>query len=151
MALIQFIILTLTAVSSAFLTYYLSHKRGFSPIRASALLALLVGGFFYFFPTLLSSVFTGKIPLYVLGGSFIGMVTMGVRISYYVLAISACVYSVLMLFMSSYFNGYGGAIGTMSCIALLFTLAMTLHIKNKSLRYGYRIVRVTYRKRRRVR
>lgn len=141
-----YIILTLAAVFGTLCTYFLSHKKNQGPVRSSALLALLVGGFFYFFPNSVSAVYASKIPIYVIGGSFIGMVTTKTNISYLSLILSPILFSILMVYMSRYFTGYGGALGTMACISLMCSMAFPLLTRNKKVTYGYRLLRVQYKR-----
>lgn len=140
--MIYFLILCLSAIVSTFLTYYLNihYKQG--PVRASSILALLVGGFFYFFPDLFPEAYTKNIPLYVIGGSFIGMVSSTIQISNISLLLSPIIFSLLTHYTSKMFINYGGALGTTACISLLSTMAFPIITKNKKVTYGYRLIRV---------
>jgi len=149
MTLFQFGILASSAIVATFLTYFLSQKKGQGPVRSSALLALIIGGFFHFFPNLLPEIYTTKIPLFIIGGSFIGMVTTKTNVSYFSLFISPLIFSFLMLYMSRYFTGYGGALGTVACISLMCTMAFPMITKNKKFTYGYRLIKVVYKRRKR--
>lgn len=104
------LVLTLTATTAAMLTFYVNHQLKQGPVRSSALLSLLVASFFYLCPTLLPAELTKNIPV-VFGGSFIGMASKKIIDSYYKLAISGFVFTIIYLNTSRFFNGYGGALG----------------------------------------
>ena len=151
MMLTQQIILALVAIAGTLITYYVSSTGKQGPVRSSALLALIVGGWFYFFPHVLPEFYSKQIPLYLIGGSFIGMVTTKTNITLFSLILSPIVFSVIMSFSSKFFAGYGGAIGTMACISLMGTMAFPILTKNKKVSYGYRFLRVKYKMKKRKR
>ena len=137
--MLQFVVLLLCSVSATLLTYEINIRFKQGPVRASALIALIVGGFFYFFPNLLPEFYTKNIPLYVIGGTFIGMVSSAINISYVSLILSPILFAVLLHYTSKVFNGFGGALGTTACIALMCTMAFPIITKNKKVTYGYRL------------
>ena len=145
--MLQFIILLLCAVAASLLTYEINVRFKQGPVRASSLIALLVGGFFYFFPDLISEFYTKNIPLYVIGGTFIGMVSSTINISYFSLIFSPILFAILLHYTSKIFNGFGGALGTTACIALMCTMAFPIITKNKKITYGYRLIRIIFKKR----
>ncbi|WP_282628241.1 hypothetical protein [Empedobacter sedimenti] len=147
--MLQFFILLLCSVTATLLTYEINIRFKQGPVRASALIALFVGGFFYFFPNLLPEFYTKNIPLYVIGGTFIGMVSSAVNISYISLILSQILFAVLLHYTSKVFNGFGGALGTTACIALMCTMAFPIITKNKKVTYGYRLLRIIFKKRKR--
>jgi len=143
----QFLIFAICSILATLITYELNIKYKQGPVRASALIALLVGGFFYFFPNLLPEIYTKNIPLYVIGGTFIGMVSSTINISYFSLTFSPFLFAVLLHYTSKLFNGYGGALGTTACIALMCTMAFPIITKNKKVTYGYRLLRIVFKRR----
>ena len=147
--MLQFVVLLLCSVSATLLTYEINIRFKQGPVRASALIALIVGGFFYFFPNLLPEFYTKNIPLYVIGGTFIGMVSSAINISYVSLILSPILFAVLLHYTSKVFNGFGGALGTTACIALMCTMAFPIITKNKKVTYGYRLLRIIFKKRKR--
>ena len=147
--MLQFVVLLLCSVSATLLTYEINIRFKQGPVRASALIALIVGGFFYFFPNLLPEFYTKNIPLYVIGGTFIGMVSSAINISYVSLILSPILFAVLLHYTSKVFNGFGGALGTTACIALMCTMAFPIIKKNKKVTYGYRLLRIIFKKRKR--
>jgi hypothetical protein len=94
-------------------------------IRASALLSLLVGLFFYFFPELFNSYLTENIPIAFFGASFIGMVSSDVLKHYGLLAFSGALFSVIYINQPQYVDGFGGALGTSAFIALLVVIGIS--------------------------
>jgi hypothetical protein len=58
-------------------------------------------------------------------------------------------FAILLHYTSQIFNGYGGALGTTACIALMCTMAFPIITKNKKVTYGYRLLRVMFKKRKR--
>ena len=147
--MLQFVVLLLCSVSATLLTYEINIRFKQGPVRASALIALFVGGFFYFFPNLLPEFYTKNIPLYLIGGTFIGMVSSAINISYVSLILSPILFAVLLHYTSKVFNGFGGALGTTACIALMCTMAFPIITKNKKVTYGYRLLRIIFKKRKR--
>ena len=135
--IIEFLILMMCSIIASLTTFELNIRFKQGPIRSSAVIAMIIGGFFYFFPTILPQFYTDNIPLYVIGGTFIGMVS------------STMLFAILLHYTSQIFNGYGGALGTTACIALMCTMAFPIITKNKKVTYGYRLLRVMFKKRKR--
>lgn len=127
----ELLILILTGIISAVGTYIVNNNLGQGPVRASALLSLIVGLFFYFFPNILSSELTKNIPLVFIGASFIGMVSSKVLSSYIVLGISGIIFSILFVNSSKYFAGYGGGLGAAAAISLLISLSLAIVARKK--------------------
>jgi len=122
--------LIISSILGACTTYYLSISKQQGPVRASAILSLIVAGFFYIYPQLLSEYLTQNIPLIFIGGSFIGMVSSAQMSSYIGLSIAGLLFAVIYLNTSQFFAGYGGALGTSACISLLVVLSIP-HFKSK--------------------
>ncbi|GEQ85420.1 hypothetical protein ULMS_09280 [Patiriisocius marinistellae] len=120
----EFIII-ITGVLGATLTFYVSKNLKQGAVRASALLSLAVGLFFYCFPELLNEYATTHIPIVFMGTSFIGMVSSKVQTNYIVLAVAGFLFSFIYLSKSNFFDGYGGAIGTLALISLLVIMAFS--------------------------
>jgi len=118
------VIIILTGIIGATLTFYVSEKLNQGQIRASALLSLVVGLFFYFFPDLMSRYLTENIPIAFFGASFIGMVSSNVIKHYAPLAISGALFSLIYLNQPKDLDGIGGALGTSAFIALLAVIAI---------------------------
>ncbi len=125
------LIIVLTSIIAAMLTFYVNHKLKQGPVRSSALLSLLVALSFYFFPNLVDAELAKNIPVAFIGGSFIGMVSKKIVDSYFKLAISGLVFAVIYLNTSSFFNGYGGALGASAGISLLSVLSLPFFTPKK--------------------
>lgn len=126
------IILAITGILGATLTYYVSEELNQGAVRASAVLALIVGLFFYWFPNVLSSYLTNTIPIVFIGTSFIGMASPKGSKNYLLLAIACVFFSVIYVNKSHFFNGYGGALGTLAFITLIATMACFNWYANKT-------------------
>ena len=142
----EFFLFMLCSISASLLTYELNIRFKQGPVRSSALIALIVGGFFHFFPNIFPANYTQNIPLYVIGGTFIGMVSSTIKISYFSLLFSPILFSVLLHFTSRLFTGFGGALGTTACIALMCTMSFPIITKNKKVTYGYLLLRIIFKK-----
>ncbi|WP_113661312.1 hypothetical protein [Pedobacter nanyangensis] len=124
-------ILILVAIIAAMLTFYVNHQLRQGPVRSSALLSLIVAATFYFFPNLLPTELAKNIPVVFIGGSFIGMASKKIIDNYIKLAISGLVFAVIYLNTSSFFNGYGGALGASAGISLLSVLSLPFFTPKK--------------------
>jgi drug/metabolite transporter (DMT)-like permease len=122
------LILILIGVLGAILTFYVSESLKQGAVRASALLSLIVGAFLYAFPTVLNAYLTQNVPIVFMGTSFIGMVSAQVTRSYRLLAIAGGLFGIIYIHKSYFFDGYGGALGTLACVTLLFTLSVYARI-----------------------
>ncbi|WP_054851037.1 hypothetical protein [Olleya sp. ITB9] len=121
---INSIIIIVTSMIGAILTFYISESLNQGAVRASSLLALLVGLFFYVFPDVLNVYLTKSIPVVFIGATFIGMASPKGHNNYLLLAVAGVLFSLVYINKSRFFNGYGGALGTLAFITLLSTLAL---------------------------
>ncbi|MCQ0112104.1 hypothetical protein [Zhouia amylolytica] len=145
--LIEKLIIVCFGIIGALLTYIINTKLKQGPVRASALSALLVGGFFYLFPSVLSEHLTNNIPVVFIGGSFIGMVSSRIISNYWLITFSGIIFSFFYINTSDFFNGYGGALGTAACISILATLSIPILTKKRKVTNGILILRkLLYRK-----
>jgi drug/metabolite transporter (DMT)-like permease len=127
------LIIIITGALGATLTFYVSHHLKQGAVRASALLSLLVGLFFYCFPDVLNSYLTKNIPIVFIGTSFVGMISSEAKKNYGQLAIAGTLFSIIYSSKNNLFDGFGGALGAMAFIALLASLALSF-IFSKMLR-----------------
>ncbi|WP_405414416.1 hypothetical protein [Maribacter sp. Asnod1-A12] len=123
--MINILIIIITGILGAIMTFYVSHYYKQGPVRASALLSLLVGLFFYFFPEMLNNYLTKNIPVVFIGTSFIGMISTTTKRSYVHLAIAGFLFSIIYINKNNLFQGFGGALGALAFIALLTTFAFS--------------------------
>ncbi|MFI2741416.1 hypothetical protein ACG2LH_01640 [Zhouia sp. PK063] len=132
----QYLVLIITGILGAIATYIVNENLKQGPVRASALLSLLVASFFYFFPDVCNINLTTHIPVVFIGASFIGMVSARVLSSYVLIGFSGLIFSVIYLNSSHFFEGYGGALGTAACISILVTLSLPVFFKNRKVNNG---------------
>ncbi len=132
--MLEQIILIITGIVSATLTYLVNNKYEQGAVRASAGLSLIVGLFFYLFPELFSAYLTKNIPIVFIGATFIGMVSSKVLQNIFLIAIAGFVFSIIYLNTSHFFKGYGGALGTTAAISVLVSLSLAFVAKSKRLK-----------------
>ncbi|GLB51795.1 hypothetical protein NBRC110019_08340 [Neptunitalea chrysea] len=130
------IILIITGILGAVLTFYVNTHLKQGAVRASALLSFVVALFFYLFPEILNETLSQKIPIVFIGASFIGMVSHKVVNNYIIIAISGIIFSIIFLNTSAFFSGYGGALGTSACISLLTAMSIPTFFSKKSIGNG---------------
>jgi hypothetical protein len=130
------ILLVSVSFFSAMLTFFVNEELKQGPVRSSAILSLLVGGYFYFFPSTMDPYLVKNIPIVFIGASFVGMVSARLLSNYLLIGIGGIIFCVIYLHTSNFFNGYGGALGTSASIALLAVLSMPIIGKNKKLTNG---------------
>lgn len=111
------LILLLTGGIGALGTYIVAHDLKQGVIRASAGLSLMVGLFFYTFPTVVSLQQTIEIPFVFMGASFVGMTAKQAIGSKLLILLAGLFYSSIFIASGSIFIGYGGKIGTAACIS----------------------------------
>ncbi|WP_244954765.1 hypothetical protein [Winogradskyella helgolandensis] len=104
----------------------------FGAVKASALLSLIVGLFFYAFPNVLNGYLTEHLPIVFVGTSFIGMVSAKTLKSYTLLAIAGALFTGIYITKSHVFDGYGGALGALAFIALVTTMGFAFVVSNSA-------------------
>lgn len=130
----EIIILFLTGIISALLTYVVNNKYKQGAVRASAGLSLMVGLFFYLFPDIFTPYLTKNIPIVFIGATFIGMVSSKILSSYLLVGFSGFIFSIIYLNASPFFKGYGGALGTTAAISVLVSLSLALVSKSEKIK-----------------
>jgi len=125
-------ILISTGILGATLTHFVSEQLRFGAVKASALLSLIVGLFFYAFPNVLNIYLTAHLPIVFVGTSFIGMVSSKTLKSYTLLAIAGTLFTVIYIHKNNVFDGYGGALGALAFMALLTTMGFGFLVSNYS-------------------
>ena len=123
-------ILIITGILGSTLTYFVSEQLQLGAVKASALLSLVVGLFFYAFPDALNMYLTEHLPIVFVGTSFIGMVSSKTLKSYTLLAIAGTLFTAIYINKSNVFDGYGGALGALAFIALLTTMGFGFLVSN---------------------
>ena len=125
-------ILIIIGILGATLTYFVSEYLRLGAVKASALLSLIVGLFFYAFPNLLNSYLTEHLPIVFVGTSFIGMVSAKTLKSYTLLAIAGALFTGIYITKSHVFDGYGGTLGALAFIALLTTMGFAFVVSKST-------------------
>lgn len=115
----EIILYFITGIIGAVLPYFLTRRLELDTVKASALPSLIVGIIFYSFPVILSSSFHENIPFLFFGASFVGMVNKKILHTYVEVSFAGIIFTILYLNASSFFNGFGGALGTAACISVL--------------------------------
>ncbi|WP_299002256.1 hypothetical protein [uncultured Tenacibaculum sp.] len=114
----------LTSILGAFLTFLVSTKYKQGPVRASALLTLIVAGVCFFFPELFPKDITNQIPWVFFGASFVGMTSGKLTRNYISIIFAGIVFGFIYTVSPDFFNGYGGALGTAACISILVVIGI---------------------------
>lgn len=117
-------VIIIAGIFGALVTYFLNNKIQLGSVLASALISVLTAGFFFIFPELISKYLTANIPVVVMGSSFIGMATNRVISQYWIIGFSGLIFSVIFLFTGSFFEGFGGSLGTTASISLCSAFAL---------------------------
>ncbi|REG85213.1 hypothetical protein [Winogradskyella sediminis] len=125
-------ILIITGILGATITHFVSEHLRFGAVKASALLSLIVGLFFYAFPNVLNGYLTEHLPIVFVGTSFIGMVSAKTLKSYTLLAIAGALFTGIYITKSHVFDGYGGALGALAFIALVTTMGFAFVVSNSN-------------------
>ncbi|PTX41441.1 hypothetical protein C8P64_3241 [Christiangramia gaetbulicola] len=129
----QIAIIIISGFIAALVTFYLNNRLQLGGVMASAAISVLVGGFFYLYPNLLSDYYTTNIPLVVMGASFIGMATSKVVRQYWIIGISGFIFSVLYLSTGSFFEGFGGGLGSTAAISLCSAYVLKRFLTRKKI------------------
>ncbi len=112
----------ITGILGATVTYFISHRFKQGPVRSSALLSLIVGLLFNFFPDILNPYLTNNIPVVFIGATFIGMVSSTTHKNYFSLAFAGSLFSLIYIHKNHLFEGFGGALGALAFITLLVSM-----------------------------
>lgn len=130
------ILIILTSIAGAVMTFFFNTRLGLGPVKSSAWLTLLIAAFFHNYPDILSSYLTKHIPVAYIGGSFIGMVSAQQISTYTGISLAGLIFSFIYLNTSKFFDGYGGALGTSACISLLVVLAIPYFRSKRKMTIG---------------
>jgi hypothetical protein len=124
------IFIIITSLFGTIITYWLNNKRGYGPIKASAIPAFIVA-----VPLQIVSVsgFIALVPIVFFGASFVGMSndkTMG----WIAVITSSVLYAIIFYFIHPYFNGYGGALGATACLSCLMGVLLQKAFNSQTVR-----------------
>ncbi|MCH7415597.1 hypothetical protein MM213_18995 [Belliella sp. R4-6] len=113
---------------SALATYLLHTKYSENPVLISSALTFVVTGLYQLFADDLPDIFQ-HIPYLCIGGTFIGMSSRKkVKQAKYIL-IAGLIFSLIYLRSSTFFEGFGGALGTSACISVLSVISFRQFFK----------------------
>lgn len=112
----------------AVVTYTLSidYKQG--AVRSSALVGVVIGSCYLFFPDLFAPPFAKDIPYVMFGGSFIGMVSAEKHIHKMSILVAVLIFTLLYSLKSQEFNGLGGLLGITALISLIASVGVFIVI-----------------------
>ncbi|MCG1036979.1 hypothetical protein [Polaribacter sargassicola] len=144
---LEFLLLLIIGGGSAVATFVLQIKWKQSPVRSSAIVGVIASVSVLLFPKILSTYLTENIPLVCFGASFIGMVSSKVVSNHFLIGISGVIFTIIYFNTSTYFNGFGGGLGSAACIALLVTLSIPILKKNRRISNGFLLLRRQMRSR----
>lgn len=127
-----YIIYSICGIAGAIIPYYLQRRFNWDAVTASALPSL-------FFALLLKLLFLSndletEMAFIFFGASFVGMVSKNILPNYFQVALSGILFCVLYLHASTFFQGYGGGLGTAACISVLILYGIK---KFAALRYFF--------------
>jgi hypothetical protein len=144
------LILIFVGIAGSLLSYYTNVGLRQGPIRASAMLTMIVAGFLYLFPDLLSHYLTKNIPYVFIGASFIGMVSSHQLSSHLGIGLAGLIFTFIFLHTSRFFDGFGGALGTSACVSILAVMSIPFLKTNRKVTIGFlQLRRLVFRKKRR--
>lgn len=135
------ILIILTSIISACLTFYVNEHLKQGPVRSSALLSLIVGVVFYFLKGIVSDDIVKNIPIAFIGASFIGMVSSKALSEMRLIGFAGFIFSLIYINTSRFFNGYGGALGTSASISVMATMCIPIFIPRRKTINGILILR----------
>ena len=113
------LIILASGIIFALLTFLLNNRFQLGGVMASAGVSVATALFFHLFPKLLNENLTDLIPVVAMGASFIGMASSRIIRKYWVIGVSGLVFSFIFLFTGSFFEGFGGGLGTTAAISLI--------------------------------
>lgn len=128
--MILFIIL-ISGIIASTITYFLNNKFGLGAVMASSLVSVIAGLIVVIFSQQFSEELNGTFPMVIMGASFVGMASRKVAKNYLVIILSGFTFSLLFYCTGTFFEGFGGSLGTTAAIAFCSTLG----IRNLILQY----------------
>ncbi|MAW65355.1 MAG: hypothetical protein CMD18_04075 [Flavobacteriales bacterium] len=112
------------------LTYWLNNKRGYGPIKASAIPTFIIAIPLQLIPV---SGFIALVPIVFFGATFVGM-SNDKTIGWMAVITSSVVYAIIFHFIHPYFNGYGGALGATACLSCLMGVLLQKAFNSQTVR-----------------
>lgn len=119
------LIILITSVVAALITYELGTVRNKGSVRASAITGLIFGLPAYFMPAInITRTGIEIIPLAAMGASFVGMSSGKIITSRFWAALGGAIFSAIFLFSSPVFSGNGGGLGISALIAVIIMIGL---------------------------
>lgn len=131
------LILITFALIGSFSTHCLIRYQKWHGVKASSFLSLLTALICRFL-ILEQTYLVETLPIIFIGATFIGMVSFKQTSSFVGIAAATLIYCILFFYSSTYFQGYGGVLGTTACVSLLVVLSTRYFSSDKKLRVGVR-------------
>ena len=119
-------------VCGALITFLLNNQLQLGGVMASSGISMIAAGFFFIFPNMLSPYLTINLPIVIMGASFIGMATLRIVSQLWIIGVSGLFFSLIYLFTGTFFEGYGGSLGSTAAISLCSVYALD-QLKDKIL------------------
>ena len=124
-------IIILVGITGSLFTFLVNNKWQFGGVLASAGVTVVANGFLYFYPESLNLYLTTHLPFVIMGSSFIGMANSRTIRDYRIVGVSGLFFCIIYLLSGTFYEGYGGSLGTTAAIALCSASALNqLKIKN---------------------
>ncbi len=117
------VIIILTALISAQLTFHLHAVKKLNVVLASALPSLVFALAYVVLSRFISLEEFAGLPAVFFGASFVGMSSNARIRSSLSLSLAAIVFAVVYLSLSLSFKGYGGGLGTSAAVAVLISIS----------------------------
>lgn len=111
----------IVGILGAWSTYKLAQVPSMGVVRSSALLSLLVGLIFYFLPV---NEELSLVPVVFIGASFVGMTSVERISSDLQIMLAGLVFGLIFHYLSPTHAGFGGALGTSACLAVIVVLGV---------------------------
>jgi hypothetical protein len=118
------------ALLGTVLTYWLNNKKGYGPIKASAIPSFIVAIPLQIIPI---SGFMALIPIVFFGASFVGM-SNEKSLGWAAIIFSSIFYALMFHFIHPYFNGYGGSLGAAACLSCLMGVLLQKTFNRQAVR-----------------
>ncbi|MBW2960662.1 hypothetical protein [Mesonia aestuariivivens] len=128
------IILVITGVIGSLVTYLLNNHFKLGAVLSSAFPSLIIGLFFYFFSETVNNYLQQQIPIVFIGASFVGMVSKQILHHYLYVILAGIVFAIVYLNKGTFFNNFGGALGTTACIGVITAMSLSTIIKHKGIK-----------------
>lgn len=117
--MVENVLLYLSGLLGALIPFILNNKFKMGAVLGSAVPSLFVALTFIVFPNLIAKEISDQIALIFYGAAFIGMASDKIISNLSLIAVSGLEFSFIFIYSSSYFKGYGGALGTTACVCFL--------------------------------